>query len=663
MGLDLNNDYDSAKGRLNALKTVKESSKQEKDRAKKRAQDSAENVKKDVVSTINDLKNSAKETKGKVKTEIKNQLEQLLDLFKETIPGKDDKSFNLLVSFFMMAANNTRDKLPGIIIQELISLLGCSEEQSYNSALNQPIYVNLKHIDLFKRLQYSYDDENAKYFYENFTTPSGTIPYSMNRELYHRLQENTSYLQEYGQSYKGGSGNELFDIQYVDNFVDPITNVTKYGDYYKVTLKGQPNNLTSVSDFLLDYYTSIEVINFDLISAEIMNTLFGNFDFSIGLSSDEMREQTKFEKILKRMMGICTDPTKKIDVAGTAKLSDLDFIDDGFFEVSNVELRQIEEEVNRRQKGIVQYEDCGNIDLPVNVRSINATLTEIISYNSASDKQNALQKALLDLANDPKWKSLVPKLGLDINISGKLQTDFLLKLPLAVFKAVLTPKVMLGFMIMVQAIVNEFRAKLDTEFENLNDFLKLFRKFAINLMKKITAVFVEELFKIIKKNILLLVETILMEIITEAKNKQLSMYASIIYILLILGEAFVDYQNCKSVIDEILKLLNLGLTKLNLGLPLFILQGAQFLGGVSDTRAFANTVENLQKNGLPTGGAPDGGDNLMNLAFKSMIGGMNKEQAQNGKTEITIPPLQVFVPPLGAGPGTTKPAKGYGKSY
>ena len=234
---------------------------------------------------------------------------------------------------------------------------------------------------------------------------------------------------------------------------------------------------------------------------------------------------------------------------------------------------------------------------------------------------------------------------------------------MAVFKAVLTPKVMLGFMIMVQAIVNEFRAKLDTEFENLNDFLKLFRKFSINVMKKITAVFVEELFKIIKKNILLLVETILMEIITEAKNKQLSMYASIIYILLILGEAFVDYQNCKSVIDEILKLLNLGLTKLNLGLPLFILQGAQFLGGVSDTRAFANTVENLQKNGLPTGGAPDGGDNLMNLAFKSMIGGMNKEQAQNGKTEITIPPLQVFVPPLGAGPGTTKPAKGYGKSY
>ena len=49
--------------------------------------------------------------------------------------------------------------------------------------------------------------------------------------------------------------------------------------------------------------------------------------------------------------------------------------------------------------------------------------------------------------------------------------------------------------------------------------------------------------------------------------------------------------------------------------------------------------------------------------MKSMIDGMNKEQAENGKTEIAIPPLQVFVPPLGAGPGFTKPVKGYGKSY
>lgn len=216
---------------------------------------------------------------------------------------------------------------------------------------------------------------------------------------------------------------------------------------------------------------------------------------------------------------------------------------------------------------------------------------------------------------------------------------------------------MLGFLIMVKAIKNEISEKLDDAFDDLTNFMKTFKKFILNFMKKITAIFVEELFKILKKQIKVLVESILLEIVKEAKNKQISMYANIVYILLVIGQGVLDYGNCKSVIDEILKLLNLGLSQLNLGLPQFILAGASLLGGVSDTRAFSNVLEGLQKQGLPTGGAPDGGPNFMNLSMLSMIKGMNQEQAENGKTEVFIPPLTItpaFV---------TLPSKGYGKSY
>ena len=51
------------------------------------------------------------------------------------------------------------------------------------------------------------------------------------------------------------------------------------------------------------------------------------------------------------------------------------------------------------------------------------------------------------------------------------------------------------------------------------------------------------------------------------------------------------------------------------------------------------------------------------MAMMSLIKGQNAEQAENGKTEVYIPPLTVIVPPFGAGPGITKPTKGYGKSY
>ena len=92
-------------------------------------------------------------------------------------------------------------------------------------------------------------------------------------------------------------------------------------------------------------------------------------------------------------------------------------------------------------------------------------------------------------------------------------------------------------------------------------------------------------------------------------------------------------------------------------MPQFILASSSLLGGVSDTRSFSNVIEKLQKQGLPTGNAPDGGPNLMSMAMMSMIKGMNQDNAENGKTEVFIPPLTVTPA------GITLPTKGYGKSY
>jgi hypothetical protein len=136
------------------------------------------------------------------------------------------------------------------------------------------------------------------------------------------------------------------------------------------------------------------------------------------------------------------------------------------------------------------------------------------------------------------------------------------------------------------------------------------------------------------------------------------MYSSIVYALLVLGQALIDYRNCKSVIDEILKLLNLGISQLNLGLPLFALAGSSLLGGVSDTRAFANVIENLQGLGLPTGDAPDGGPNLMNMSMMAQIKGSNLETFTNGKVEVYVPPPVGFAGPF---PIAAKPSKGRGK--
>ncbi len=394
-----------------------------------------------------------------------------------------------------------------------------------------------------------------------------------------------------------------------------------------------------------------------------MNALTGAFDFGLKITEDEMREQKKFDVILKKIMGICTDPTKKIDVGGTAKLSDQDYIDDNFFNVSNQELRTIENSINNTINGVVEFEGCDNIKLPINLSGTKQILDEVISKNGASGKVDRVMESLDELSKDPNWKNKIPSLSLDLNLKGALDTSLITQLPKVVFKTILSPKVMLGFLVMVKTMNNQFANQLDTSFDDLQNFMKVFKKFTVNFMQRVTAIFIRELFSIVKKNIKQLVERILGDIVKEAKNKQLLMYSSIVYSLLVLGNTFVDFRDCKSVIDEILKLLNLSLSNLNTGLPLFALAGSKLLGGVSDTRAFANAVEGIQAAGLPTGDAPDGSPNMMNMAMMAMIKGQNKEQAENGKTEVYIPPLTVVVPPFGAGPGITKPSKGVGKSY
>ena len=61
----------------------------------------------------------------------------------------------------------------------------------------------------------------------------------------------------------------------------------------------------------------------------------------------------------------------------------------------------------------------------------------------------------------------------------------------------------------------------------------------------------------LKKNIKRLVSSVIKDIRNEIKNKKIKMYISILEVLLITGKGILDYRECKSVIDEILRLLNL----------------------------------------------------------------------------------------------------------
>ena len=127
-------------------------------------------------------------------------------------------------------------------------------------------------------------------------------------------------------------------------------------------------------------------------------------------------------------------------------------------------------------------------------------------------------------------------------------------------------------------------------------------------------------------------------IIRDSRDSRLKAITSVLFVLLHLANAALDWRECKSVVDEIINLLNLTLTLLSNRLPSWVLASSGLLGGFSPTRAFADAVERAQKAGLETGDQADGSPNEWLGGAKDMIDSMHSEQVSNEKTEIFIPP-------------------------
>lgn len=644
MSIDLSQDYSTIKAKLSALTTVLENEKNETILSKSRDGNAQDVSNKDINKPLSEFSDGISKS---IKT-TKNQFEELIDIFKYTLPNNVTGSYNsTLIRVFSLAAINTKEKILQILVEEVLSAIGCSQEQTF--VINEPLYIKVESIDLFDQLKNNPNEEPNAFLYEEVETSPGAIPFSMNREIYSRIQDpNVSLKNDTGSNYIGASNTDIFDFEYTKT--DAQGNV---GNFLKVTLLKDTGAVKRISDFLMDYYQSIDILNFDVLVANILQLMSGFITMSGGISDGKQFDISDFQKVLTRIMGLCFDDTEQIDVSGNAKLSDLDLIDESFFQLTPLDLRNIERENENIKQGVVEFEDCDNVKLPINVESFNSAMRNIRSETSTSNKISAIETFLFDTANNKDWKTLTaPKFNLD----AALKLDFIKALPRAVMSTMLSPKTMFGIMVALKAL----KSLIGDSIDSLRSFINRFKKFIVNLMSRTLSIYIEELFDLIKKNIKSLVADILRRIVEESKNKQVQMYTSIIYALYLLGSLILDYRKCKSIVDEILALLNLGLQSAGLGnitIPLPLLAGSAILPGVSDTRAFSNVIEQLQKSGLPTGDLPDGSPNLMNIGMFGMIKGMNQEQSENGKTDVFIPPLTITPA------GVTVPARGWGKSF
>jgi hypothetical protein len=631
--LDLNVDYKKVQEKVSATKAYTDL-KDQYSSAKKKAGESFDEKKANVTESLNNIKDQTK----RFEKQIKSQFEQLLDINNVT-GGKGSNSIKYVKKLLIQTLKNIEPKIAEILLEESLTAVGCDQQQMFNS---QTLYIKIPSIDIANILTKDPTDEVGKALYEKDPIQVQTYPFSLNKELFRRIESGQPYSVDNGQLYIGQSGQDLFDIQYVE-----FDNIGQSGPWYKVTLPNRVNNINKVGEFLVDYYKTIKIVDFHNIMASIMNSLSGAISIKASVGLVQAEDATKFELLLQRILGLCFDNKTEIDVSGVAKVAELDGIDDSFFEFTDIDLRNIDLKVTNLKNGVVEYENCDNVKLPVDADSIVDSINNLL-FVPDTDLVNAADNLTNAMTENPQWAGL----AITGNIQAAVDLNFVKLIIQGLIGALLGPKILLPIFTMLKALGQ-------TVVDQVNSyvtFAKSFKSFVINLVSKIGGLFVKELFELIKKDIKNLLQQVIMDIAKEQGDKRIIIILKLIQLLLVVAQFISDWRKCKSVVDELLWLLKIATSGFGLNsIPLPLLFASQLMDGYSESRAFIGAIEEMQKLGIPTGPMPDGSPNLEVLSKLAQMKAMANEESENGKVQIAVGALSITPA------GLTVPTSAFGK--
>jgi hypothetical protein len=684
--------------RITALQTFKENSADEKNILKK-AGDSLTNVSNFTATQLNKIN----ELQKRYLRDPVNSLEKLTS-FIDLTKGSGSQTLNFIKDKMLEAVVKMEPKAKQIVNEEVLKALGCSQEQTYTGfsikdlqlqpisllPVSQGIYIPVKSIDIGKNLINNPESDLGKVYYEKdnpstnekYKPYGGFEPYPFNKMLYYRMSsqnQGRSYFEEYKQYYNGSAGPALFDLTYADKNEFGVS-----GDFFRVFLindEGKPTDpqgltVNKVGEFVVNYYDTIKIVDDVDFTAQLTNLLTGAVSIKAQVGVGELENASKFAILIQRILGLCFDGREEIDVSGIAKIAELDGVDDSFFEFTEVDLRNIEQQISNIQLGIIQFEECDNISLPVNSNQIVEQLNDFRNQSGMTPERSVetINKILDSIVENPEWKILIPN---NVGLKLEINKNIIKQIPVALASTILSPKVLFPIFTMLSAVettaLNSANQLINTGnnqiqdandvlqngtkvgeqvnnfVEDQTDFVKKFREFTIQVVSRLNEQFLRTLFEILKAEIFLLMNEIIKDIQKSQVAKKYVIIIRLVQLTYLLISILSDLRKCKSLLDEITLLLSMinlggkipGLNGPNLAISPALLLLTQALPGFSPERASINTIQLLQKVGIPTGPLPDGQPNKMLMFMKNIIKGIDLEESENGKVEAVIDPVSL----------------------
>lgn len=680
---DLNSLGQDISSRISAIKTAVETLKQEK-QLKKSVANSATKPATEIISQLDKIRDLQK----RFQREPATSMDKLIDYIGQT-RGTGENTTRYLRKKLLEAAVKIEPEVVNILKEQSIKALGCSQEQSYKGVTPQnlqlqplssipqgpndgTIYIPVQSVDFFSNLKKSPDTDFGKVYYEKpdpsgdsrFKPFGGQVDFPMNKQLYQLTnQTGRSLSQILGRNYTGKSGQNLFDVEYTKTNGFGVT-----GDYFRVILIDRLNDQSrtinnKVGEFISDYYSTINLIDPVDVGAQIVNIISGAININSKVGFGELNNQSQFALVIQRILGLCFDDRTEIDVSGVAKVAELDGVDDSFYELNEIDLRNINQNITNIQNGVMEFENCDNVKVPVDSQSLVDQLIQFrnsLSAQTTEEKVKTLENIIDSISQNPEWKEKIPS---DFNTNVAIDQNILKKISLAVAAGILTPKNLLPVFSLLYVIqsgstytynqavtsANTFASSANTvnsQGSNIifdaKDFLRKWKTFSIEMVTKINVIFLETLFAILKKDLILLINEIVKDLVASDARKRYFRILRLIGLTLTVTQLVRDAKRCKSLLQDIQQIIDVveatrlpekfGLGKGRNEVPFSLIAYSKLLPGYSPERAFLNVVEGLQSLGIPTGVLPDGSPNLMLLYNKITNDGIAQEK-KNEKIE------------------------------
>ena len=597
-----------------------------------------------------------------VETEDSNMLDYFMDLL-QVVGGSD--VINKLKSKMAKQTGPIADECKEIIFEELIQFTNCNLDfvipsadgydtiSASNVVDGNMMTFKVKSIDPFSLLHTSPTTTVGKSLYEKLPPSSGQLPYSTNRELYSRLQNSGNQ-----QDYFGASTNNLFTIEFDGVDAYNVRPIGLDGSSSDNAHPSTPNNDRKVTDFLRDYFDSINIFEGQNFVAVLLDSLSGFLDVQLKTSEKEIELKGKFGEIIKKILGLCGDDEDgslggDINSSGIGHLSE-----DGvsleenstFWDFGPQELKNLEDETSLKLNGLIKFVTCNDIEGKINIDEMNDTIQSILDENNSVVEGTKIDNAINDAINgmatgdETGLAFKLPQLNVEFNL------NILKQLPQILISLILTPKVLLGIAIALNAI---------GEFFETNDIMELIKKFSrliVKIVRRIFKLIKELVWEEIKKMIIQLVQKILQEVMKEKDMKHIAIISSLIQTLLAATDIIDNLKDCRSVLDTLLKYLKIPPIP-SVDIPKNLLFAAEGRPGFSDVRAFQNVLENLQESGINTEPHADGSPNASVVMLYSTIKGVEKERLENSVVKVATYPANVQT---ANGPGLTESATGVG---